>query len=103
MSAKKSKILGPGIWVQQNRESYGDKRGRVYCWDAESKKEKFLYTITKYQFMALLRHHEGHYMAVKISNNRWVDVTVVGDIDAFFAKDVWEDIRESENKSTPLY
>lgn len=89
MSAKKSKILGRGIYVLQSRERYGDKQGRVYEFDPKTGQTKFVYRITKHQFMALQRHHGSTYVCKRDSYDRTTDWWLVGDLGAFFEEPGW--------------
>lgn len=103
MSAKKSKILGRGIYVLQSRDRYGDKQGRVFQFDPKTGGHRFIYRITKHQFMALQRHHGSTYVCRRDGNGRYNDWTLVGDLGAFYGEVEWMEPEEREERSTPLY
>ena len=94
MSAKNSKILGRGIYVLQSRERYGDKAGRVFCFDPVTGSDRFIYRITKHQFMALQRHHGSSYVCRADGNGNYHDWTLVGDLGAFYNEPQWMEKEE---------
>lgn len=79
--------LKPGQWFMYPIDS--GIPSKVWIYEGEVHHRKRVQEISKYQALALARWHgdSGVYYSYKDGNDRWQDVYVVGDIDAWFGDD----------------
>lgn len=78
--------LEPGQWFMYPIDSGIPKKVKVYSGSVH--RSTLVTTISKYQALALRRWHSDPciYYSYKGSNDRWIDVRVVGDIEAWYGR-----------------
>lgn len=79
--------LKDGQWFEYPLDSGITRRLAIY--EGSREKRRQVATITKMQALSLARWHghQGVYFSVQDGNHRWIDVRVVGDVNAWYGDD----------------